>query len=119
MCSAGVKSSVLSGAAHPNEFDRKRIERAIQVRERYQYVSPSVAEIEGGYRVESPCCSRKIDPEGGVIDIALMRYDPHTTHWRLFYKDHGRDCWEFHSTHHRLHELLQGLNSDPERIFWQ
>lgn len=41
---------------HPNDVDRKRIERAIKTRKRYRYVSPSVLAVSGGYRIESPCC---------------------------------------------------------------
>ena len=62
-------------SAHPNEFDRKRIERAIKARKRYRYVTPRVAATANGYRIESPCCSRNIDPEGGVVDVALLLYD--------------------------------------------
>lgn len=106
-------------AAHPNEFDRKRIERAIATRKRYRYVSPQVATVADGYRIESPCCSRNIDPEGRVIDIALMLYDAESEEWHLFRKDHARGTWELHSTYERLIELLDGLNADPERTFWQ
>ena len=47
--------------AHPNDLDRKRIERALKVRKRYRYVTPNVTTTVGGYRIESPCCSRNID----------------------------------------------------------
>lgn len=113
------QSSAASTIVHPNEFDKKRIERTIEDRVRYRYVSPTVRTISGGYRIESPCCSRTVDPDGGVIDIAQILYDDYFLEWRLFYKDHNRQRWELHSVHHLLHELLQGLNSDPERIFWQ
>jgi len=64
--------------AHPNELDRRRIERALGSRKRYRYVSPIVRGVTGGYLVESPCCSRNIDAEGGVIgdyDSGLARAD--------------------------------------------
>lgn len=105
--------------AHPNDFDRKRIERALKARKRYRYVTPTVAAVASGYRVESPCCSRNVDPKGGVIDVALLLYDANLVNWQLFRKDHSSGKWEFHSTYQRLIELLDKLNTDPEREFWQ
>jgi hypothetical protein len=105
--------------SHPNEFDRKRIERALKARKRYRYVSPSVAAVAGGYRIESPCCSRNIDPEGGVVDIALVIQDSNRGTWQLFRKDHVKGVWEADCTFDRLVELLDLLNADPERKFWQ
>jgi len=116
-------ATALNGKAtvlpHPNEFDRKRIERALKVRKRYRYVSPSVLAVAGGYRIESPCCSRNIDPDGGVIDIALVIYDENRVAWQLFRKDHVNGVWEADSKFNRLVELLDLLNADPERKFWQ
>lgn len=106
-------------AAHPNEFDRRRIERALQSRKRYRYVTPNVAAVVNGYRVESPCCSRNIDPEGGVVDVALMLYDASHSAWQLFRKDHKRGAWELHSSYARMVELLEMLKADPDRMFWQ
>ena len=119
-----MQAAILNAApghrqAHPNEFDRKRIERAMKTRKRYRYVSPSVATVTGGYRIESPCCSRNIDPEGGVVDVALLLFNPERVEWHLFRKDHGRGIWELHSTYERLIELLDKLNEDPDRKFWQ
>jgi len=104
---------------HPNDLDLKRIERAIQARKRYRYVSPRVLRAEGGYRIESACCSRNIDPEGGVVDIALLLYDGDRTAWQLFRKDHAKQAWELDSTHDRLADILALLNEDSERKFWQ
>lgn len=105
--------------AHPNDFDHRRIERALRSRKRYRYVTPRVAAMRGGYRIESPCCSRNIDPDGGVIDVALLLHDALASCWRLYRKDHARGAWQLHSTHDRLIELLDRLNDDPERSFWQ
>jgi Protein of unknown function (DUF3024) len=116
---ATLKEIPMRLSAHPNDLDQKRIERVLKARKRYRYVSPSVAAVIGGYRIESPCCSRNIDPEGGVIDVALLLYDPDRANWQLFRKDHEKGTWEFHSTHNRLIELLDQLNADPERKFWQ
>jgi hypothetical protein len=106
-------------AVHPNEFDQRRIERALERRERYRYVSPTVVPVSAGYRIESPCCSRNVDPEGGIIDVALLLYDDQRIRWRLFYRDHERLSWELHSAYGRLHELLDMLNTDADRIFWK
>jgi hypothetical protein len=106
-------------SAHPNEFDRKRIERALKSRQRYRYVKPCVVTVEGGYRIESPCCSRNIDRSGGVIDVALMLHDVDRSGWRLFRKDHGAGNWLIDGDYDRLTDALQRLNADPERNFWQ
>jgi hypothetical protein len=112
-------TSAASLPAHPNAFDLKRIERAIATRRRYRYVSPKVEGVANGYRIESPCCSRNIDPEGGIVDVALLQYDGERALWRLFRKDHANGTWEFDSAYDRLIELLEQLNADPDRKFWQ
>lgn len=106
-------------APHPNDLDRKRIERALKSRKRYRYVSPRVHPIEGGYRIESPCCSRTIDAEGGVIDIAFLEFCAESQSWRLHRKDHARNAWEFQESYPRLADALEQLNADPARKFWQ
>jgi hypothetical protein len=103
---------------HPNEVDCKRIERALAERERYRYVSPRVYPIYNGYRVESPCCSRNIDKEGGVIDIAQIEYLPAMGMWRLYRKDHSEDRWESYAAMNTLWDILDVLKGDPLRMFW-
>jgi hypothetical protein len=105
------------GALHPNEVDRKRIERALGKRKRYRYVTPRVHSAAGGYQIVSPCCSRNIDPEGGLIDIARLEF--RERRWRLSYKDHRAGCWVEHGEYPELGEVLKLLNEDPERKFWQ
>lgn len=107
------------GCMHPNDVDRKRIERALEGRVRYRYVSPAVRAVEGGYRIESPCCSRNIDPSGGTIDIARLEYASESRCWRLYRKDHARCEWRLFGEFGGLNALLQILNQDPDRIFWQ
>jgi len=107
------------GVPHPNEVDCKRIERALAQRHRYRYVSPEVCPSEQGYRIESPCCSRNVDKEGGVIDIALLEYAAASRIWRLHRKDHVHGTWLLYQEFETLAQLLQQLNLDPERIFWQ
>lgn len=106
-------------SAHPNEFDRKRIERALADRKRYRYVSPSVHAVAGGYLIKSPCCSRNIDPDGGIVDIALLQFVHGPSPWRLYRKEHGTRQWHLHAPGDRLVDLLDQLNADPERLFWQ
>jgi hypothetical protein len=108
------------GAAitQPNELDARRIERALKRRLRYRYVQPLVVGEPGGYRVLSPCCSRRVDAVGGTIDIARLQYDARRNNWQLYAKDHLRDRWLL-QTQGRLHELLELLNADPGRVFWQ
>ncbi|MEA1675932.1 hypothetical protein [Nitrospirillum sp. BR 11163] len=114
MMATSQESSV---AGHPNDVDRKRIERALQARQRYLYVRPSVVPVQGGYRVESPCCSRNVDRDGGIIDVALIRFSQGA--WRLYRKDHARDTWDPHGVFGRLGDLLDLLNVDADRQFWQ
>ncbi len=104
-------------APHPNELDRRRIERALKGRQRYLYVEPAVVPVAGGYRVESPCCSRNVDPDGGIVDVALIQF--REGDWRLFRKDHTGGTWAFHSNYPRLGDLLELLNVDADRLFWQ
>jgi len=117
---AAVRRQIDPGMpAHPNELDRKRIERALGSRQRYRYVSPKVSCVTGGYHIESPCCSRNIDADGGVIDVALLHHDVASATWQLFRKDHRTGAWELHGVHQRLGSVTDVLNADPERVFWQ
>jgi DUF3024 family protein len=118
MAATALKSSFVM-SAHPNDLDRKRIERALKSRKRYRYVLPIVAPATDGYHVKSPCCSRNIDKEGGIVDVALLCHDQANGMWKLLWKDHGKGVWELHSVHQRLTAALDELNTDPERIFWQ
>lgn len=119
MEAAVVKEITLGRFPHPNDLDRKRIERALRARKRYRYVMPNVLAVAGGYRIESPCCSRNIDADGGIIDVALLQFDAEQGAWQLYRKDHQSGTWELHSTSLRLPEALDRLNTDPERKFWQ
>ena len=113
------KVAIQPGCMHPNDVDRKRIERALATRVRYRYVSPDVQADEAGYLIQSPCCSRNVDKSGGVIDIARLEYVAASQVWRLYRKDHAQRAWQFYKEFGALHALLQFLNSDPDRSFWQ
>jgi hypothetical protein len=119
MQTAALNPAMVRPFAHPNDLDRKRIERSLKTRKRYRYVTPNVATTIGGYRIESPCCSRNVDPDGGLVDVALLLHDADHARWQLFRKDHGKDLWLLESTHERLPTALERLNVDPDRIFWQ
>ena len=99
-----------------NEFEQ--IERAIRRRTRYRYVRPTVRMVPDGILVESPCCSRRVDAAGGMVDVALLQPLP-SGRWRLYCKDHSTASWKLHTHHARLTDLLDSLKSDPDRIFWQ
>jgi hypothetical protein len=98
-------------------MDRVRIERALRHRVRYRYVQPEVTRAaEGGWLVTSPCCSRNIDPHGGVIDIAWIEHVEDA--WALYFKDHVRESWVLHDESRHLQPLLDELCLDPTRVFW-
>jgi hypothetical protein len=105
-------------ALHPNELDVRRIARALAGRGRYRYVSPHVSVAARGYRISSPCCSRRVDPQGGEIDIAWIEYIESTGWWRLHHRDHAALRWVPYAEFARLLELLAHLNRDPGRLFW-
>jgi len=106
-------------ARHPNELDLRRIIRAVAQRDRYRYVRPSVLPADHGYLIRSECCSRNIDPDGGVIDVALLRWSEEESCWTLHRKDHAAADWVPDSQFSRLPELFDRLNRDVDRIFWQ
>jgi hypothetical protein len=105
-------------AGQPNAFDLKRIERALAERSRYRYVRPAVRTVDEGFRIESPCCSRRIDPDGGMVDIALIRH-LQPGGWGLYRKDHGAGEWLLYETFETLGGLLEELKKDPKQVLWQ
>lgn len=113
------EAEISSSARHPNELDLRRVARAIGSRQRYRYVEPCVLSTDDGYLVRSACCSRNIDPDGGVIDIALLSWSENPRGWTLSRKDHAAQGWITDSRFARLSELFERLNSDPDRVFWQ
>jgi len=95
----------------------RRMERALRERVRYRYVQPQVLREDDSYRIQSPCCSRKVDPTGGLIDIALLV--PHDNgHWCLCSRDHANNTWEPRHQDASLDVLLDLLCVDSERQFW-
>lgn len=119
MSVAFAPSRITSPARHPNEIDLLRITRAIERRERYRYVSPQVQAVSSGYVVRSPCCSRRPDPDGGVVDVARLVWNDVAACWLLYRKAHDQDLWVEDSSFVRLADALARLNADPDRLFWQ
>lgn len=110
------------GDAQVIDFVQLRLVRALRQRSRYLYVKPRVLREGPSLRIESPCCSRNVDPRGGVIDIALLTPIPSggadVAQWLLFRRDHTRRCWEQHGDPAPLDELTELLCIDPDRVFW-
>ncbi len=103
--------------ARVHDLDRRRIERALAKRARYRYVQPSVQRgADSSWVVHSPCCSRNVDPTGGVIPIAWLV--PHDGGWTLHAHDHSQGRWVAHQVSRQLTDLLDELCADPLRVFW-
>ncbi|WP_036306643.1 DUF3024 domain-containing protein [Methyloglobulus morosus] len=118
-CRILAKATVMAHSPQPNEMDLKRIERALVNRKRYRYVSPMVQATVNGYLITSPCCSRNIDPDGGIIDIARLEFMAEEQGWRLYHKDHKTGAWSAYADYPALRPILAVLRDDPERRFWQ
>jgi hypothetical protein len=102
----------------PNEFDRYRVVRLLRQRVRYRYVEPEVQAVNGGYQIVSPCCSRNIHADGGIIDIARLEYALEENVWRAYCKNHALNQWKLYSEAPMLQDLLIQINEDPSRVFW-
>ncbi len=98
-------------------FERARIQRALKGRSRYRYVKPQVIGEGAGWKVVSPCCSRRIDPDGGVIDIAWL--EPRANGWCLHARDHERGLWLPVLESAQLQDLLEQLCADAQHRFWK
>jgi hypothetical protein len=98
-----------------DELAYRRVLRALRRRRRYRYVQPQVRREDTGYVVLSPCCSRNVDPAGGVIPIAWIERMPDG--WRLNRRDHATGHW-VSAAEGALPRVLDLLSTDPERVFW-
>lgn len=109
--------SATSTRAQVLDWVVRRVERALKERVRYRYVKPLVLREGESFRIQSPCCSRKVDPSGGLIDIALLV--PHEgSHWCLCSRDHANSTWEPRHQGASLDLLLDLLCVDSEHQFW-
>ena len=94
-----------------------RLERALRERVRYRYVRPVVLQEGEAWRIQSPNCSRNVDKNGGVIDIALLV--PHAANrWCLCARDHAAGVWVPRLQDAALDDALDALCVDSERQFW-
>lgn len=110
--------SVSTTVPRVTAFMRARIRRALHDRVRYRYVQPQVLAEGAGWKVVSPCCSRRIDAQGGIIDIAW--FEPRADGgWRLHAREHARNRWREVTQADDITPLLVRLCSDPLREFWQ
>jgi hypothetical protein len=112
-----VAHAVAHNSAQIVDLVQRRLEQALRARVRYRYVQPRVSHESEGFRIQSPCCSRNVDPSGGLIDIALLvaQLDGR---WSLFARDHVRKTWAPHLDNESLDTLLRALCADSERRFW-
>lgn len=104
-------------AAQVVGFMQPFIERALKDRVRYRYVQPKVLPDGDSFRVEAPCCSRNVDPAGGVIDIARLTPSADGS-WALALRDHSAKAWVPYAAGLTLGEALDTLCVDAERTFW-
>ena len=106
-----------AGPGRLYDFTRHQVEHALRQRARYRYVQPRVLREDDGLRIESPCCSRNVDSEGGVIDIARLTQNAAGV-WCLHARDHVAARWTPRLESGNLTDLLDALCVDADRVFW-
>jgi len=110
-------AAVLPAADQVLDLIAHRLARALRERLRYRYVHPRVTLQGDGYRIQSPCCSRNVDPAGGLIDIALL-VPQAGLRWSLCARDHASGTWVERFGNQPLDTLLEVLCVDSDRQFW-
>jgi hypothetical protein len=122
-------AALLPAASPVSDFMIYRLQRTLRERVRYRYVEPLVLREGESFRIQSPCCSRNVDPSGGLIDIALLTPGtagaPGATGtggagigWSLSARDHLKNVWLVRLSDAPLALLLDALCVDSERQFW-
>src|SRR5665647_817969 len=61
LAARGSVGEIVNGG-HARDFMLHRLERALRERVRYRYVQPRVLREGESFRIQSPCCSRNVDP---------------------------------------------------------
>jgi len=112
---AATAMAPVSGQVH--DLMQHRLERALRQRVRYRYVQPSVLREGESFRIQSPCCSRNVDPDGGLIDIALLVPDK-WGRWCLCSRDHASATWVARFQNQPLDTAMDLLCVDSDRHFW-
>jgi hypothetical protein len=107
--------SVAAGAA---DLVRVRIERALRRRARYRWVRPRVEAEGAGWKVVSPDCSRRVDPQGGEIDIAWL-LPAEQGRWLLHVPERAAGGWRLEDSLAGLDAALQRLCQDPLGRYWR
>lgn len=109
--------NVAAASGPVRDLMQHRLERALRERVRYRYVQPRVLREGESFRIQSPCCSRNVDPSGGMIDIALL-VPSAGQRWCLSARDHVNGTWVSRFKDEPLDALLDVLCIDKERQFW-
>jgi hypothetical protein len=124
---AGMPEAAAALAANPvGDLIIYRLKRALRQRVRYRYVKPLVLREGQSFRIQSPCCSRNVDPGGGLIDIALLTpgvagaggETGAAGGWSLSARDHAAGVWRTRLQGQPLDTVLDALCVDSERQFW-
>ena len=119
-------AALLPAASPVSDLMIHRLQRALRERVRYRYVEPLVLREGQSFRVQSPCCSRNVDPSGGLIDIALLTPGAPGAGdetgaaggWSLSARDHLKSVWLTRLQGEPLDTVLDALCVDSERQFW-
>lgn len=116
---ATPEAALLPAGSPVGDFMIYRLERALRERVRYRYVEPLVLREGQSFRIQSPCCSRNVDPSGGLIDIALLTPGAAgAAGWSLSARDHASGTWVQRMGDAPLDTVLDALCVDSERQFW-
>lgn len=94
----------------------QHIVQALAGRSRYRYVQPLVQREGAGWKIVSPNCSRQVDPDGGLIDIAWLC--PSAGSWQLHARSHKPAQWVRVADGLTLDEALTQVCLDPVGLFW-
>lgn len=108
--------AVPAATADVHDMVALRITRALHARSRYRYVRPQVRREGGGWMIESPNCSRQVDPAGGLIAIAW--FEPQGSRWALHARQHRVQQWQLMGQGLTLEQALHQVNEDPLGRFW-